>query len=126
MLFRTLLLGYGELPEYETDSFERILSSPSPLAGDPDPVQSGLVDQKSIQSSPIRLVRTVQFFIVLTLGRFPYFATFASGGGGGGTTPPGDRPLMVVELRGKNQSTRLDETSRLHILFLVVLGQHLT
>ena len=56
----------------------------------------------------------------LTLARFPYFATFASGGGGGGgvgTTPPGDRPLMVVELRGKNQSTRLDEISRLHIFF---------
>ena len=47
------------------------------------------------------------------------------GGGGGGTTPPGDRPLIVVELRRKNQSTRLDEISRLHILFLV-LGQHLT
>ena len=48
-------------------------------------------------------------------------------GGGVGTTPPppGDRPLMVVELRGKNQSTRLDEISRLHVLFLV-LGQHLT
>ena len=41
-------------PEYETDSFERIQSSPSPLAGDPDPVQSGLVDQKPIQSNPIR------------------------------------------------------------------------
>ena len=64
---------------------------------------------------------------LLTLARFPYFATFASGGGGGvGTTPPpGDRPLMVVELREKNQSMRLDEISRLHILFLV-LGQHLT
>ena len=32
---------------------------------------------------------------------------------------------MVVELRGKNQSMRLDEISRLHILFLV-LGQNLT
>ena len=41
--------------EYETDSFERIQSSPSPLAGDPDPVQSGLVDQKPIQSNPIPL-----------------------------------------------------------------------
>ena len=50
-------------PEYETDLFERIKSSPSPLAGDPDPVQSGLVDQKPIQSSPIHLVRTVQIFI---------------------------------------------------------------
>ena len=50
-------------PEYETDSFERIQSSPNPLAGDPDPVQSGLVDQKPIQSNPIRLVRTVQIFI---------------------------------------------------------------
>ena len=46
-------------------------------------------------------------------------------GGVGTTSPPGDRPLMVVELRGKNQSTCLDEISRLHILFLV-LGQHLT
>ena len=63
---------------------------------------------------------------VLTLARFPYFVTFASGGGGGGWyDPPGDRPLMVVELRGKNQAMRLDEISRLHILFLV-LGQHLT
>ena len=47
------------------------------------------------------------------------------GGGVGTTPPPGDRPLMVVELRGKDQSMRLDEISRLHILFLV-LGQHLT
>ena len=33
--------------------------------------------------------------------------------------------MMVVELRGKDQSMRLDEISRLHILFLV-LGQYLT
>ena len=46
-------------------------------------------------------------------------------GGGVVRPPPGDRPLMVVELCGKKQSTRLDEISRLHILFLV-LGQHLT
>ena len=45
-------------------------------------------------------------------------------GGGVRPPPPGDRPLMVVELRGKNQSMRLDELSRLHILFLV-LGQYL-
>ena len=32
---------------------------------------------------------------------------------------------MVVELRGKDQSMRLDEISRLHILFLV-LGQYLS
>ena len=44
--------------EYETDSFRRIQSSPSPLGSDPDPAQSGLVEQKPIQSSPIRLVRT--------------------------------------------------------------------
>ena len=50
-------------PEYETDSFERIESSPSPLAGDPDPVQSDLVDQKPIQSNPIRLVRTEQILV---------------------------------------------------------------
>ena len=49
--------------EYETDSFERIQSSPSPLAGDPDPVQSGLVGQKPIQSNPIHLVRTVKVFV---------------------------------------------------------------
>ena len=42
--------------------------------------------------------------IVLTLARFPYFTTFASGVGGGGYDPPGDRPLMVVELRGKKNS----------------------
>ena len=47
------------------------------------------------------------------------------GGGVGTTPPPGDRPLIVVELRGKDQSMRLDEISRLHILFLV-LGQYLT
>ena len=47
------------------------------------------------------------------------------GGGGGGVQPPGDRLLVVVELRGKKQSVRLDEISRLHIIFLV-LGQHLT
>ena len=44
--------------------------------------------------------------------------------GWGWYDPPGDRPLMVVELLGKKQSTRLDEISRLHMLFLV-LGQHL-
>ena len=38
------------MAEHETDSFERIQSSPSPLVGDPDPVQSGLV-------------RTVQIFV---------------------------------------------------------------
>ena len=43
---------YSLLAEYETDSFE-IQSSPSPLAGDPDPVQFGLVGQKPIQSDPI-------------------------------------------------------------------------
>ena len=47
------------------------------------------------------------------------------GGGWYDPPPPGDRPLMVVELRGKNQSMCLDEISRLHILFLV-LGQYLT
>ena len=47
------------------------------------------------------------------------------GGGGGGYDPPGDWPLIVVELRGKEQLMRLDEISLLHILFLV-LGQHLT
>ena len=31
----------GRYPEYGTDSFERIQSSPSPSAGDLDPVQSG-------------------------------------------------------------------------------------
>ena len=56
-------------------------------------------------------------FYALTLARFPYFATFASGGEGGWYDPPGDRPLMVVELRGKKQSTRLDEISRFHIFF---------
>ena len=51
--------------------------------------------------------------------------TVRGGGGGLVRPPPGDRPLVVVELRGKSQSMRLDEISRLHILFLVV-GQHLT
>ena len=46
-------------------------------------------------------------------------------GGGWFDPPPGDRPLMVVELRGKDQSMRLDEISRLHILFLFP-GQYLT
>ena len=55
--------------------------------------------------------------ISLTLAHVPYFATFASGGGL--VDPPGDRPLIVVELRGM----RLDGISRMHILFLV-LGQH--
>ena len=61
-------------PEYETDSFERIQSSPSPLAGDPDPVQSSLVDQKPIQSSPIRLVRNVQILVdsVKCIGTYTY------------------------------------------------------
>ena len=56
---------------------------------------------------------------------FRHLRQWRGGGGVGTTPPPGDRPLMVVELRGKKQSTRLDEISRLHILFLV-LGQHLT
>ena len=38
-----------------------------------------------------------------------FLITRTVGGGGGGTTPPGDRPLIVVELRGKDQSMRLDE-----------------
>ena len=38
-------------------------SSPvSPLAGDPDSVQSRLVDQKPIQSNPIRLYELYNFF----------------------------------------------------------------
>ena len=59
----------------------------------------------------------------LTLARTRCFATFARAGGGGGglvRPPPGDRPLMVVELLRKKQSMRLDEISRLHILFLVL------
>ena len=57
----------------------------------------------------------------LTLARTRCFSTFARAGGGGvGATPPGDRPLMVVELLGKKQSMRLDEISRLHIFFLVI------
>ena len=59
--------------------------------------------------------------ISLTLAHVPYFATFASGGGL--VDPPGDRPLIVVELREKKRSMRLDGISRMHILFLV-LGQH--
>ena len=46
------------------------------------------------------------------------------GGGVGWYDPPGDRPLIVVDLRGKKQSMRLDGISRMHILFLV-LAQHL-
>ena len=42
--------------------------------------------------------------------------------GVGVVQPPGDRPLIVVDLRGKKQSMRLDGISRMHILFLV-LGQ---
>ena len=58
----------------------------------------------------------------LTPARTRCFATFARAGGGGvgATPPPGDLPLMVVELREKIQSMRLDEISRLHILFLVL------
>ena len=33
--------------------------------GDPDPVQSGLVDEKPIQSSPFRLLRTVHIFVLV-------------------------------------------------------------
>ena len=44
--------------------------------------------------------------------------------GGGLVRPPADRPLIVVDLRLKKQSMRLDGISRMHILFLV-LGQHL-
>ena len=63
--------------EYETDSFERIQSSPSLLAGDPDPVQSGLVDQKPIQSNPIRLVQTVHIF-VHCVGKVYTYTSFAN------------------------------------------------
>ena len=45
------------------DSFERIQSSPSLLDGNPNPVQSDLLDQKRIQSNSIRLVRTEQILI---------------------------------------------------------------
>ena len=68
--------------EYETDSFERIQSSPSPLAGNPDPVQSGLVGQKPIQSNPICLVRTVKVFVycVKCIHRYTYsFVNFLHG-----------------------------------------------
>ena len=64
---------------------------------------------------------SVHSLYLLTLARTRCFATFARAGGGGGwCDPPGDRPLIIVELRGKNQSMRLDEISRLHILFLVL------
>ena len=43
------------LEEYATDTFERVHSSPSSLVSDPDPIQSGLVDQKPNRSNPIRI-----------------------------------------------------------------------
>ena len=47
-------------------------------------------------------VRTSARGTVLTLARFPYFATFASSGGWGvGATPPRVSKLSVVELSGK-------------------------
>ena len=49
-----------------------------------------------------------------------FLITRAVRGEGEWYDPPGDRPLMVVELRRKDQSMRLDELSRLHILFLVL------
>ena len=63
----------------------------------------------------------------LTFARFFVFRQLRQrrGRGGGVYDPPGDQRLIVVELRGKKQSTRLDEISRMHILFLV-LNQHLT
>ena len=61
----------------------------------------------------------------LTLARSGISHNADGQGGGGWYDPPWRSALMVVELRGKNQLMRLDEISRLHILFLV-LGQHLT
>ena len=52
-VFNVRVGGNPHTPDYETDSFERIQSGPSPLASDPDPVQSGLVNQKPIQSNPL-------------------------------------------------------------------------
>ena len=57
-------MGEVSVTEYETDSFERIQSSPSPLAGDHDPVQFGLVGQNSeanpVQSNPLSNRRLVE------------------------------------------------------------------
>ena len=44
---------------------------------------------------------------LLTLARFPYFATFASGAVGVGMTPGISKP-SVVALRNKDQSVDLD------------------
>ena len=64
---------------------------------------------------------------VLTLARFPYFATIASGGGGGGglMRPPRVSKLCVVELSGKSQRLALEDYSRLVVRFWI-LGQYLT
>ena len=62
---------------------------------------------------------------LLTIASVPHFATFASGGGGGSYNPPWRSAHDCRRASWKKQSMRLDEISRLHILFLV-LGQHLT
>ena len=69
-------------------------------------------------------VKTVQEFILVFKPRPVRAFLITRTVGGGGVGPPGDRPLLVAELHGKH-SMRLDEISRLHILFLD-LGQHLT
>ena len=60
----------------------------------------------------------------MTLARFSYFASFASGGGGG-CDPPGIWKLSVVARREKDQSRRLEEYSRL-VYSILTLGQCLT
>ena len=64
------------------------------------------------------------YFDVLTLARFPYFATFASAGGGG-CDPPLVSKLSLVELSRKKQRIALEEYLRLVGRFLM-LSQFLT
>ena len=61
----------------------------------------------------------------LTLTRFPYFATFASGRGGGLVHPLAVSKFSVIKLSRGNQRIALDKYSRLVVRFFI-LGQYLT
>ena len=89
------------------------------------PLDPPMYTEKNKHRSPTRRYcsKTWQFLNHRPFSVFSHLLQWR--GPGGWYDPPGDRPLIVVELREKKQSMRLDDISRLHILFLV-LGQHFT
>ena len=54
-------------------------------------------------------------YFILALARFSCFTTFASGGGS--VRPPGDRPLIVVELHRKTVDASRRDLAISHNIF---------